>query len=234
MTDRWSATERIFLAALERPVEARAAFVAEACGNDDALRREVQSLLDAGSSTGDQGAAPGTDRRSRSAGAVRTGSARAGVTQSPAHRHVVRTRGERRPLGARSRAGRRRDAGRAAGPRAGSAEGGLALGAADRRCAGCGARKGHRPSRLETRPASIKKIVFELLDVGAARQPTPLWNLPPVAAGDAVSLVSGNNGRALWFDIDSTGDASRVSVAISFVDDAGRGGLVSAIAPVQR
>src|SRR5215204_1004948 len=51
MTDCWSATERIFHAALERPVEARAAFVAEACGNDDALRREVQSLLDAASST---------------------------------------------------------------------------------------------------------------------------------------------------------------------------------------
>ncbi len=46
MTERWSATERIFHAALERPVEARAAFVAEACGGDDALRRDVQSLLD--------------------------------------------------------------------------------------------------------------------------------------------------------------------------------------------
>ena len=46
MTDRWSATERIFHAALERPVEARAAFVADACGKDEALRRDVQSLLD--------------------------------------------------------------------------------------------------------------------------------------------------------------------------------------------
>src|SRR5688572_24436125 len=51
MTDRWSATERIFHAALERPVEARAAFLAEACGNDEALRREVQSLLDEASAT---------------------------------------------------------------------------------------------------------------------------------------------------------------------------------------
>ena len=154
MTDRWSATERIFHAALERPVEARAAFLAEACGGDDALRRDVQSLLDAGvvdglpgaarpadrrrpgdvrqpraphrSTTrglqhhraagprrhgrglpgarhaprargGDQGAAAGADRRPRSAGALRTGSARAGLAQSPAHRHVVRPRGERRP-----------------------------------------------------------------------------------------------------------------------------------------
>ena len=52
MTDRWSATERIFHAALERPAEARDAFVAEACGDDDDLRREVQSLLDEVPATG--------------------------------------------------------------------------------------------------------------------------------------------------------------------------------------
>ena len=52
MTERWSATERIFHAALERPVEARAAFLAEACAGDDALRRDVQSLLDAGVGAG--------------------------------------------------------------------------------------------------------------------------------------------------------------------------------------
>jgi len=52
MTDRWSATERIFHAALERPREARAAFLAEACGGDEQLRSEVQSLLDEASSTG--------------------------------------------------------------------------------------------------------------------------------------------------------------------------------------
>jgi hypothetical protein len=52
MTDRWSATERIFHAALEQPPAARAAFLAEACGDDSALRRDVQSLLDEASSTG--------------------------------------------------------------------------------------------------------------------------------------------------------------------------------------
>ena len=52
MTDRWSAIERIFHAALERPVEARAAFLAEACGDDEALRRQVQSLLDQASVAG--------------------------------------------------------------------------------------------------------------------------------------------------------------------------------------
>ena len=51
MTDRWSATERIFHAALERPAAARAAFLTEACAGDDELRRDVQSLLDQMSST---------------------------------------------------------------------------------------------------------------------------------------------------------------------------------------
>ena len=74
--------------------------------------------------------------------------------------------------------------------------------------------------------------MFELLDVGAAGQALPVWNAPDVPAGDTISLVTGKNGQAPWFEIDSSGDASRVSVAISFVDDAGRGGLVSAIAPV--
>jgi serine/threonine protein kinase/Tol biopolymer transport system component len=36
---------RICEAALERPMEARAAYIAEACGDDDTLRREVESLL---------------------------------------------------------------------------------------------------------------------------------------------------------------------------------------------
>jgi Tol biopolymer transport system component len=52
MTERWSATERIFHAALERPAETRAAFLAEACGDDAELRREVESLLEGVSSTG--------------------------------------------------------------------------------------------------------------------------------------------------------------------------------------
>ena len=80
--------------------------------------------------------------------------------------------------------------------------------------------------------ASIKKIVFELLDVGAAGQTFPVWNAPDVRAGDTISIVNGKNGHAPWFEIDSSSDASRVSVAISFVDDAGRGGMVSAIAIV--
>src|SRR5688572_1800787 len=37
--------ERICLAALERPANERAAFLADACHGDDALRQEVESLL---------------------------------------------------------------------------------------------------------------------------------------------------------------------------------------------
>jgi hypothetical protein len=82
--------------------------------------------------------------------------------------------------------------------------------------------------------ASIKKIVFELLDSGAGGDPLLLWHAPDVAAGETISLVTGRNGQGPWFEIDSGGDVSRMSVAVSFVDDGGRGGLVSAIARVPR
>ena len=44
--DRWREIERVYLAALERGADERAAFLAEACGNDGGLRREVESLLE--------------------------------------------------------------------------------------------------------------------------------------------------------------------------------------------
>ena len=44
-SERWAEVERIYHAALEHEPDARAAFVGQACGDDDALRREVQSLL---------------------------------------------------------------------------------------------------------------------------------------------------------------------------------------------
>ena len=43
---RWSAVERIFHAALDRPAAERLTFVAGACGGDADLLREVHSLLD--------------------------------------------------------------------------------------------------------------------------------------------------------------------------------------------
>ena len=45
-TDRWQRTEAVFHAARAQPVAARAAFLAQACGDDDVLRRDVESLLD--------------------------------------------------------------------------------------------------------------------------------------------------------------------------------------------
>ncbi len=46
MTDeRWRRVKALFQAALERPAEERAAFLAAATGDDAALRREVESLL---------------------------------------------------------------------------------------------------------------------------------------------------------------------------------------------
>ncbi len=43
--DRWKAVERLFDAALDRPPEERAAFLNGACGGDEALRDEVETLL---------------------------------------------------------------------------------------------------------------------------------------------------------------------------------------------
>jgi len=43
----WQRTEEVFLEALGRPPEDRAAYVAAACGPDETLRHEVESLLDA-------------------------------------------------------------------------------------------------------------------------------------------------------------------------------------------
>ncbi len=43
--ERWATVERLYHAAIARPVEGRAAFLADACGGDDALRHDVESLL---------------------------------------------------------------------------------------------------------------------------------------------------------------------------------------------
>ena len=44
-SERWREVERLYHAALERPENERAAFLASACGGDDDLLREVESLL---------------------------------------------------------------------------------------------------------------------------------------------------------------------------------------------
>jgi eukaryotic-like serine/threonine-protein kinase len=43
--ERWAQVDQLLAAALERPESERAAFLAEACGGDEALRAEVESLL---------------------------------------------------------------------------------------------------------------------------------------------------------------------------------------------
>src|SRR5260370_40654875 len=43
--DRWNKVEKLYRAALERPAESRAEFLRSACGDDEELYREVESLL---------------------------------------------------------------------------------------------------------------------------------------------------------------------------------------------
>ena len=45
-SERWRLVERLYHGALERPAAERPAFLAEACAGDEALGRDVQSLLD--------------------------------------------------------------------------------------------------------------------------------------------------------------------------------------------
>src|SRR5436190_16975599 len=44
-SDQWRRVEAVYHAAAALPVDDRATFVAEACGGDELLRREVESLL---------------------------------------------------------------------------------------------------------------------------------------------------------------------------------------------
>ncbi|MGC9973282.1 MAG: protein kinase [Bryobacteraceae bacterium] len=50
---RWEKVEQIYNAALERPEAERAAFLGEACGGDEALRRDLESLLGYAQGAGD-------------------------------------------------------------------------------------------------------------------------------------------------------------------------------------
>jgi hypothetical protein len=51
-SERWQKIEEIYHAALEREESQRANFVKEACGGDESLRREVESLLTQEGATG--------------------------------------------------------------------------------------------------------------------------------------------------------------------------------------
>lgn len=51
-SERWARVKRVFSDALDRSPSERNAFLAEACADDDSMRREVQSLLDSGQLAG--------------------------------------------------------------------------------------------------------------------------------------------------------------------------------------
>ena len=51
--DRWNRIKALFSDAISQPPAERAAFLAEACGADEALRREVESLLEGHDQAGD-------------------------------------------------------------------------------------------------------------------------------------------------------------------------------------
>ncbi|HJU93567.1 MAG TPA: hypothetical protein VJ656_11585 [Pyrinomonadaceae bacterium] len=52
-SQRWQDLDRLFHSALERPPEKRAGFLAEACGTDEAVRREVEALIAAHERSGE-------------------------------------------------------------------------------------------------------------------------------------------------------------------------------------
>src|SRR5688500_5298969 len=53
MNERWTTVDRLFEAALDRAPADRAAFLREACPDDEALRQEVEALLTHATSAGD-------------------------------------------------------------------------------------------------------------------------------------------------------------------------------------
>jgi hypothetical protein len=82
--------------------------------------------------------------------------------------------------------------------------------------------------------AVIKQMVFELVDTGPQGKVPIVWNPAQVPAGGTLTLDEGGYGDP-WLEIDSTSaNASRVSVVISYVDEQGRGGSISAVADVSR
>ena len=76
---RWARTKAIFLAALEREAADRAAFVCEACGEDDALREEVESLLASDRAAASFGDTPAAALLASSRGAAETARLAAGM-----------------------------------------------------------------------------------------------------------------------------------------------------------
>lgn len=81
--------------------------------------------------------------------------------------------------------------------------------------------------------AVIRKMTFQLVGVGPAGRVPEVWEQHEVPACGTLTLDDDGYGGP-WLGITSTADASQVSVAISFVDDRGRGGSITAATPVSR
>jgi hypothetical protein len=84
--------------------------------------------------------------------------------------------------------------------------------------------------------ATIIRVSFTLLNVGSAGN-VPAWNgAAHVSAGGSLDLFRrvANSYGDPDLEIDSVAEASTVGVLISFADDAGRLGSVSAVATVSR
>ena len=63
--ERWRKIEQLYHSALEREVNGRAAFIEQACGEDESLRAEVESLLAQSEGTDDFLEAPAVDVAAR-------------------------------------------------------------------------------------------------------------------------------------------------------------------------
>ena len=70
--ERWREIERLYYAALERDADERAVFLNEACGGDEGLRREVESLLDLSRQRTTSWRWPAGDGRARASAVRRT------------------------------------------------------------------------------------------------------------------------------------------------------------------
>ena len=70
--ERWRKITGIFEAALKRDPASRAAFVAEACPGDDALRQEVEAMLSSHERAGGFIESPAMEVAARQRGSVRT------------------------------------------------------------------------------------------------------------------------------------------------------------------
>ncbi len=68
-TERWQRLDRLFVDALERPLVGRHTFVLEQCGDDEALRADVLSLLSAAEGSGEFMAASAFERLAHAVGA---------------------------------------------------------------------------------------------------------------------------------------------------------------------